>query len=171
MKCPLGLLAAGVALSGMLCTRDGLSFGRTPLPPCISNCDPQPNRPQLAASAGFPDDSNLASCFQRDWNSPGRVRYNGCAGALSWWDVPTPIKSTGTKSFGVFLKSRASGGECWAEVFAANGTLARWNVQTFVNVEQWINFASLAVNSNESAEIQCAVSSISGDYISAVRGF
>jgi hypothetical protein len=82
-----------------------------------------------------------------------------------------PIKTTGSKVFGVFVKSRASGAECWAEVLGANGWLARWDVKPTVNVEQWIDFASLTVNSNESAEIQCTVSSITGDYISAVRGF
>jgi hypothetical protein len=167
------MLVAGVAMSGLLCTRDGLSFGRTPLQPCISNCtNPSPppaGKAQLAASAGFPDDSNLFSCFQRGWQDPGRVRYNGCAGAQAWWDMPVPVKTTGSKSLGVFVKNSGGTSECWADVLGANGTLVRFNVQTFGTIERWVDFASLQVNSNESVEIQCAVRS--GNYVSAVRGF
>jgi len=126
---------------------------------------------QLSASHGFADDSTLGSCFQRDWNSPGRVVYNGCSGSMNWWDIPMPVGYRGNKLFSVFLKSQVSGGECYAEISTGDGVLTQWSHKTFGTVEQWIDFSSLAMGSTDAAEIQCLVSSASGDYISAVKGF
>lgn len=136
---------------------------------CNTSCKIE--RHQLPASAGFADNSADAGCFQRDWNNPGRVNYDGCAGATDWWDLPMPTTYNGTKNFGVYLKSHLSGNECYAEVLDTNGSLPRWDYQTFDAIEGWVNFASLSVTSGETAEIQCTVATGSGDYISAVRGF
>jgi len=125
---------------------------------------------EIPASDGFPDDVTQVTCFQRDWANPSMVHYDGCAGSLSWWNMPVPIFSTGS-SMSVYVKSQLSGNECYAEVMRDDGSLVNWNYQPFNAVNKWINFAALSVGSNQSAIVQCTISSASGDYLASVKGF
>jgi hypothetical protein len=135
----------------------------------------------LSASNGFADDSSQSECFQRSWNNPGQVRHKvECDGVSGWWDIPMPIFTTGNKNFSVHIKSTWGGifvNTVDVFVLGANGMISRWNEQRFDGpFEGWINFPTLAVNSNESATIQFLLPDgpeghSADSYISAVKGF
>jgi hypothetical protein len=136
----------------------------------------------LSASNGFADDSTKSQCFQRSWQSPGQVRYKPeCSNndTAAWYDIPMPIFATGNKNFSVYVRTGWPSVWTYCDLFVvgANGTISRWNEQEFQGVFQdWVNFPTMAVNSNESAIIECFVpegpeGSSLDSFISAVKGF
>jgi hypothetical protein len=137
----------------------------------------------LPASAGHGLEAQWAHCFPRGWNEPGRVRFESSLCPIpndppwtqigSWWDMPIPIASTGTKWFSVYGRDQAQQftDKCWALVVNASGASVRWQTMHLERNPQWHNFCSLAVNSNESALISCPL--VDGDqfitWVSAVK--
>lgn len=125
----------------------------------------------LPASDGFADDPALTNHFQRDWDNPSRVHYDGAGGPLAWWDVAIPIFSTGTKNISISINSHRSDSECWLQVMRSDGTIAAYLHKTVGVVTGWVNFSSISVASSQSMVLQCTISSVSGDYFALIKGF
>lgn len=128
----------------------------------------------MAASGGSPFDSSQVECFHKDWNNPARVSFSCDPVANGWWDMVVPITSTGTKTLSFYSTfTTPINTECDAFVFGADGSISRWDSQLIGTSSGWHSFAGLAVNTNESAEIECLIpaGSFGENWVSAVKGF
>ena len=128
----------------------------------------------LPASAGFADNSGQMSCFQRDWQNPGRVSYTCASPSSAWWDMPVPTTTTGNHFYKVYI-STSSSTECDAFQLYSDGSIRNWTSKTIAGgTTGWQTFTLLGAASDDTAEITCQLSTTSGgatNYVSAVGGF
>lgn len=125
----------------------------------------------IAASVGNAWDPDKAGCFANGWNEPGRVSFTGgCSDSFGLWDIPLPIRATGTKNMSVFGKSD-SAHVCTAFVLNAAGVIVRFDDANLDEIEGWRPFAPLAVNSNETVVVECKLALAGSAWVSAVKGY
>jgi hypothetical protein len=124
----------------------------------------------VAASDGSAWDANQTNCFTKGWQEPGRVSFTGCQGT-GLWDVPVPIVTTGNKTFSVYGKSSVVGITCGAFVLGPSGAIVRWKEIALGFFPNWYPFESQAVNTDETAVVECEITSSGTSWMGAVKGF